>query len=86
MTTPLHVEHARLLADLGKNDQAAAEVKKLLDGKADFEVYLSLAEVYDKGKKFDDVGQDAGRGREARGPHAKKKSGCGSCAARCMSG
>jgi tetratricopeptide (TPR) repeat protein len=50
----LHVEHARLLADLGKSDQAAAEVKKLLDGKSDFEVYLSLGDIYDKGKKFDE--------------------------------
>ncbi len=50
----LHVEHARLLADLGKNDQAAAEVKKLLDGKSDLEVYLSLGDIYDKGKKFDE--------------------------------
>jgi tetratricopeptide (TPR) repeat protein len=50
----LHVEHARLLADMGKNDQAAAEVKKLLDGKSDFEIYLSLGDIYDKGKKFDE--------------------------------
>lgn len=53
----LHVEHAMLLADLGKNDQAAAEVKKLLDGKNDFEIYISLGEVYDKAKKFDEVGK-----------------------------
>jgi tetratricopeptide (TPR) repeat protein len=53
----LHEEHARLLADMGKNDQAAAEVKKLLGGKEDFAIYLTLAEVYDKGKKFDEVGK-----------------------------
>ncbi len=50
----LHAEHATLLADLGKNDQAAAEVKKLLDGKSDFEVYLNLGDIYSKGKKFDE--------------------------------
>lgn len=53
----LHIEHARLAADLGRSDQAAAEIKKLLDGTNDFEIDLAVAEVYDKGRKFDDVGK-----------------------------
>lgn len=51
----LHIEHARLTADLGKSDAAAAEVKKLLDGTNDFEINLAVAEVYDKGRKYDEV-------------------------------
>src|SRR5579884_2874502 len=48
---------ATLLADLGKTDQAVAETKRLLDGKNDREVYLTLAAVYDKAKRFEDMGK-----------------------------
>jgi tetratricopeptide (TPR) repeat protein len=53
----LHVEHAYLQADLGKSDQAASEIKKLMDGKNDLETYMTLARVYDKARKFDDMGK-----------------------------
>lgn len=43
-----------LLADMGQIDAAAADMRKLLDGKNDRAVYLALAQVYDKGRKFDD--------------------------------
>ena len=46
---------AVLLADLGKIDAAAADVKKLQDGKNDRLVFLKLAEIYDKGKRFDEM-------------------------------
>jgi tetratricopeptide (TPR) repeat protein len=45
---------ATLLAELGKVDAAAADVKKHLDGKNDRETYLKLAEIYDKGRRFDE--------------------------------
>ena len=48
---------ASLLADLGKTEEAASSVKKLLDGKNDRETYVALAQVYDKGKKFGEVGK-----------------------------
>ena len=51
----VHLAHASLIADLGKTDAAAAEVKKVYDGKADEEFYLTLAQIYDKGRKFDDM-------------------------------
>lgn len=51
----LHMAHASLLADLGKNDQATTEVKKLMDGKSDRETYLALADLYTEGRKFDDA-------------------------------
>jgi tetratricopeptide (TPR) repeat protein len=51
----LHITHASLLADMGQNDAAAAEMKKLMDGKNDRDLYFQLAQlVYDRGRKFDD--------------------------------
>jgi tetratricopeptide (TPR) repeat protein len=46
---------ASLLADLGKTADAASEMKKLLDGKNDRETYVSLAQVYEKGKNFPEM-------------------------------
>jgi tetratricopeptide (TPR) repeat protein len=46
---------ASLLAEMGKTDAAAADVKKLMDGKNDRAVQLKLAELYIKGRKFDDA-------------------------------
>ena len=48
-------EHASILADMGKVDQAVAETRKLLDGKNDRETYLSLAQLYEKGKNFGEM-------------------------------
>ncbi len=47
--------HAGLLAELGKTDQAAAETRKLMDGKNDFLVTLDLADIYQKGKNFSEA-------------------------------
>ena len=49
--------HASLLADVGKTDQAIAEMKKLLDGKNDRETYLELAQIYEKTKNFTEMGK-----------------------------
>lgn len=46
---------ASILAEVGRTDDAAAEVKKLLDGKDDREVYISLAQVYEKAKNFTEM-------------------------------
>jgi tetratricopeptide (TPR) repeat protein len=43
---------ASVLSDIGKVDQAAAELRKLLNGKDDRETYLALAQTYDRGKKY----------------------------------
>jgi tetratricopeptide (TPR) repeat protein len=53
----LRATRATLLADLGKTDQAVSDAKKLLGGKDDREGYLTLAAVYDKAKKFEDMGK-----------------------------
>jgi tetratricopeptide (TPR) repeat protein len=51
----LHVAHATVLGDMGQTDAAAAELKKLLDGKSDREIYFDLASyVYDRARKFDE--------------------------------
>jgi tetratricopeptide (TPR) repeat protein len=53
----LHIAHATLLADLGKNEPAASEIKKLLGGPNDRDTYITLAQIYDKGRKWDDMGK-----------------------------
>jgi tetratricopeptide (TPR) repeat protein len=49
--------HAALLADLGKTDQAVAETKALFDGKNDREIWLSLAQIYEKAKNWTEMGK-----------------------------
>jgi tetratricopeptide (TPR) repeat protein len=48
------VEHATLLADSGKVDEAIAEIDALKDGKNDRKILLSEAQIYDKAKRFSD--------------------------------
>lgn len=48
-------EHASLLADMGKIDQAVAETRKMMNGKNDRDGYLSLAQIYEKGKNFTEM-------------------------------
>lgn len=47
---------ASVLADVGKTDEAAATVRKLLDGKeGDRETYITLAQIYEKGKNYGEM-------------------------------
>src|SRR5258708_25983933 len=47
-----------LLAEMGKVDAAASDLKKLLDGKADDrDTYIALANIYDKGQRWNDMGK-----------------------------
>lgn len=46
-----------LLAETGKSQQAADWLKKMLDGRADREVYLSIAQVWEKGKNYEEMGK-----------------------------
>lgn len=48
---------ASLLADSGKGDLAVSETKKLLDGEHDRDTYLALAQVYEKIKKYKEMGE-----------------------------
>ncbi len=49
------VVRANLLADNGRVDEGSALIKGLLKGEGDREVYLTLAQVYEKGKRFADM-------------------------------
>jgi tetratricopeptide (TPR) repeat protein len=53
----LKVEHATVLSDTGKIDEAAAEMRTLLGGDRDRETYLSLAQIFEKGKRYTDMGK-----------------------------
>jgi tetratricopeptide (TPR) repeat protein len=56
----LRSRRAILLAELGKTEQGVSEAKKLLNGKGgpeDRDAYLTLANVYDKGKKWEEMGK-----------------------------
>jgi len=44
-----------LLAEVGKGDEAAADLRKMLDGKNDRDTQMSLAEVYEKGRRWNDM-------------------------------
>ncbi|MCU1259408.1 MAG: Tetratricopeptide repeat protein, partial [Bryobacterales bacterium] len=44
--------HASVLADTGKADQAVAELRAQMNGKKDREMLLSIAQIYEKAKKF----------------------------------
>ena len=46
---------ASLLAETGKIDEAVAETKKLLDGKNDRETWVTLAQIYEKAKRYEDM-------------------------------
>jgi tetratricopeptide (TPR) repeat protein len=48
---------AQLLADQGNAGSAIAELKKLLDGKNDREVYLAMADVYQKTHNYSQMGK-----------------------------
>ncbi|MBZ5726169.1 MAG: tetratricopeptide repeat protein [Acidobacteriia bacterium] len=51
------IEHADVLADQGKIDQAAGEVRALLHGEHDRETHLALAQIYEKGKRYSEMGK-----------------------------
>jgi tetratricopeptide (TPR) repeat protein len=51
------VTHAYLLADAGKVDEAAAEVKARLGDQNDFPTQWALAQVYEKGKRWAEMGK-----------------------------
>lgn len=47
--------HASLLAEMGKVDEAAAEVKARLADQNDFQTHLALSQLYEKGKRWTDM-------------------------------
>jgi tetratricopeptide (TPR) repeat protein len=51
------VTRASVLADAGRVDEAVDIVKSLLGGTNDREVWLTLAQVYEKGKRYEEMGK-----------------------------
>lgn len=49
------VQHAQLLADMGKVDAGATELRGLLNGKQDRAIDLELAQAYEKGKRWNEM-------------------------------
>ena len=53
---PLAMLHSTVLAESGETEKAAKILKSLLEGgRRDHQIYLSLAQIYEKGKRFDDA-------------------------------
>ena len=48
---------ASLLADMGMTDEAVADVRSLLTGERDRDTWLSLAQIYEKGKRYPEEGK-----------------------------
>src|SRR5207247_4635343 len=46
---------ASLLADMGRVDEAASQIRSLLGGERDRETYIQLAQIYEKGKNFPEM-------------------------------
>jgi tetratricopeptide (TPR) repeat protein len=65
-------ERARVMADLGKTDQAVAETRKLMDGKNDRQSYLSLAEIYEKAKNWDEMAKMLDQAENLSGNEGKE--------------
>jgi len=53
----LTVAKAWLLADAGKIDDAVATLRTLLDGQKEWGTQITIAQVYEKGKRWEDMGK-----------------------------
>ncbi|MBV9677746.1 MAG: tetratricopeptide repeat protein [Acidobacteriaceae bacterium] len=51
----IHEVRAQLLADQGKTDAALGELNKLLDGKNDREIYVAMADINQKAKRYSEA-------------------------------
>jgi len=51
------MERATVLGDQGKADEAAAEMRGMLKGDNDREVYLALAQIFERAKNFTEMGK-----------------------------
>ena len=60
----IRIVRASALAESGRADEAVADLKKMLGGKADRETHLQLAQLYDKAKNYGEMGKslDAAEG------------------------
>ena len=66
--------HASLLADMGKVDEAAAEVKARLAEQNDFQTQLALAQLYEKGKRWTDMAKVLDEMEKLAGSNEEKET------------
>lgn len=65
----LTMVHATLLSDMGKTDDAVAELRKLVRGDHDVQTQLTIAGIYEKAKRYEDMGKvldDAEKAAESK--------------------
>ncbi|MCW5964225.1 MAG: tetratricopeptide repeat protein [Bryobacterales bacterium] len=60
----LVVVRASLLADLGKGDEAIRDMKTFLQGREDHQNFVTLAQIYEKSKRFPEMGDALNRAEE----------------------
>ena len=53
----LKMVYASALADMGKVDQAVAQLRGMLNGEHDRETQLAIAQLYEKSKRYEDMGK-----------------------------
>jgi len=70
----LNLVRASVLADVGKTEQAAGEMKKLIDGKSDRETCLALAQIYDKGKNYQEMARALEAAEKLSGSNEEKET------------
>lgn len=63
-----------MLAESGKVQQGVDYLQKLVDGKADREVYISLAQVHEKGKNYSEMAKALDQAEKLSGAGAEKNS------------
>ena len=74
-SAPLAQLRASVLAETGDFEQGAKILQALLVGDAaDWEIYLALAKVYEKGKRFDQAVEAVGKARELSTSEREKRA------------
>ncbi len=68
----VHEVHSQLLSDQGKTDEAVAELRKLLDGKNDRELYVAMADIQQKAKKFSEAEKSLDQAEKIDGSKEEK--------------
>ncbi len=63
---------AQLLSDQGKPDEAVAELKRLLDGKNDRELYVAMADIQQKAKKYNEATESLDQAEKLAGTKEEK--------------
>src|SRR5437660_9596134 len=70
----IRLTRADLQSEMGKTNEAANDIRKLLGGKDDREIYIKLADIYSKGKKFDDMAKSLDEAEKLSDSQAEKEN------------